>query len=141
MSLEATLSREVAERQIAMFQMFVGQGCYTTRAALERASGISESTLRSWASGVAMPLHAVLLLRRFLPREAINMLTEPGGCCFSQMERSSTDWDGIAAEAAGLVGEVCEARRDGNIDHVEDARLRNRARALAAVVNEVVTEH
>jgi hypothetical protein len=84
-----------------------------------------------------MPLHAVLHLRKFLPAEAINMMTEPGGVRFSAIEVAETNWDAIAADAAGLVGEVCDARRDGVIDHIEDARLRRRARQLVAELSEV----
>ncbi|MDQ2762680.1 MAG: hypothetical protein M3Y22_04075 [Pseudomonadota bacterium] len=137
MAVESAMARDVEDRQVAMFSMFVGQGLRTTRAALAAASKIPESTLKSWANGAAMPLHSVLHLRKFLPAEAINMMTEPGGVRFSAIEVAETNWDAIAADAAGLVGEVCDARRDGVIDHIEDARLRRRARQLVAELSEV----
>ena len=137
MSADGALARDVTDRQVAMFGMFVGPGLHTTRAALAAASKVPESTLKSWANGAAMPLHAVLHLRRFLPVQAIHMMTEPGGARFTEVETAETNWDAIAADAAGLVGEVCEARRDGKIDHVEDAILRRRARALIAELSEV----
>ena len=133
------LARDVTDRQMAMFAMFVGPDLHTTRAALAVASKIPADTLKSWAGGAAMPLHAVLTLRRFLPAEAIGMMTEPGGVRFTAIEKSTTDWDALAADSAGLVGEICEARRDGMIDHVEDARLRTRARALAAELSEAAS--
>lgn len=140
MSVESRLAQDVADRQVAMFAMFVGPGLTTTRAALSKASGIPDSTLKSWAGGTAIPFHGVLTLRRFLPAEAIDMLTEPAGTRFVDVEQTATNWDEIAADAAGLVSEVCEARRDGKIDHVESAKLRKRGRALLAELAEAVAE-
>lgn len=137
MSAESPIARDVAERQVAMFAMFVGPGRFTTRAALSAASKIPESTLKSYAGGAAMPLHAALALSHFLPGEALNMLTEPAGKRLVDVERSAADWDGTAAEAAGLVADVCEARRDGRIDHIEDRRLKTRARRLIAELSEI----
>jgi hypothetical protein len=138
MSADGALARDVTARQIQMFAMFVGPGLLTTRAALSAASGVPDSTLKSWAAGAAMPFHGVLTLRRYLPAAAINMLSEPGGARLVDFEKSKADWDAIAADASGLVSDVCEARRDGIINHVEDARLRGRARALVAELSEVI---
>jgi hypothetical protein len=132
MAADSEISRKIADRQVQMFTMFVGPGLLMTRAALVRASGIPEGTLREWANGAAMPFHGVMTLSKFLPGEAINMLTEPAGKRLVDAETTDTNWDALACSAAALVGEVCEARRDGNINHVEDARLKERTRALIA---------
>ena len=137
MSSESGMARDVTDRQVAMFAMFVGPGLHTTRAALAAASKVPESTLKSYANGAAMPLHAALTLRRYLTREAINMMTEPGGVRMVSTQSAESNWDGAAADAAALVSEVCAARRDGKIDHVEDARLRGQARALIAELSEI----
>lgn len=137
MASDSAMAHDCADRQMAMFAMFVGPGLYTTRAALAAASRIPESTLKSWAAGAAMPLHAVMTLRRFLPGAAINMLTEPGDCRLVSIEAAATNWDGITAEAAGFVAQVCDARSDGQIDHVEASRLRHRARKLIAELSDV----
>jgi hypothetical protein len=136
----ASMQRDVAERQVAMFASFVGRGCYITRAALAAASKIPESTLREWAGGAAMPLSAALTLRRHLPAEAVNMLTEPGDARLVGIEQQEANWDAIAAGAAGLTFEICDARKDGTVDHVERARLRARARGLIAELSDVVGE-
>lgn len=140
MSAESRIAQEVAERQVMMFSMFVGPGTPMTRAALSVRTGIPESTLKSYANGAAMPLHVALVLRKFLPREAMNMLTEPGDVRFALIEQSAACWDGIAAAASGLVAEVCVARSDGKIDHVEAAKLRTRARAVIAQLSDAVDE-
>lgn len=140
MSAEGRIAQDVAERQVTMFAMFVGPSLFTTRAALSRASGIPESTLKSYAAGAAMPFAAVLTLRRFLPREAIFLLTEPAGVRLVDNEQSETNWDAIACSAAGLVSEVCQARADGIIDHREDASLRKRTRALLAEAADAVAD-
>lgn len=137
MSSDSAMARDCTDRQIAMFKMFVGPGLYTTRAALFAASRIPESTLKSWAQGAAMPLHAVMTLRRFLPGAAINMLTEPGDCRLVSIEAATTNWDALTADAAGFVAEVCTARSDGQIDHVEASRLRHRARRLIAELSDI----
>jgi hypothetical protein len=139
MSADGRFARDIAERQVAMFAMFVGPGLYTTRAALAAASGISTSTLKDWAHGVTMPLHGALALARFLPREAMNMLTEPAGLRLADIETSRANWDAVAA-SAGLVAEVCEARSDGTIDHVETERLRHRTRHVIAELSAAAEE-
>lgn len=140
MSAESRLERDVTDRQITMFASFVGRGLHTTRAALAAASKVPESTLKSWANGAAMPLHGALAIRPHLPAAAINMLVEPGGVRFATADAQEANWDAIAASAAGLVAEVCEARKDGVINHVETAKLRARTRDLIAEAVSAVEE-
>jgi len=140
MSAESRIAHEVAERQVMMFSMFVGPGTPMTRAALSVRTGIPESSLKSYANGAAMPLHVALVLRKFLPREAMNMLTEPGDARFAPIEQAEACWDGIAAAASGLVAEICMARSDGNIDHVEKAKLQARARAVTAQLSDAIDD-
>lgn len=140
MSDHAAMQRQVAQRQIAMFSSFMGRGLHTTRAALSAASGIPESTLREWANGAAMPLSAIFTLRRHLPAQAIAMVCEPGDVRMVDIETSETNWDEIASETAGLTFEICEARKDGRIDHVEKARLQQRARSLVAELSEIIKD-
>ncbi|HET7255584.1 MAG TPA: hypothetical protein VFJ46_17645 [Xanthobacteraceae bacterium] len=138
MSAEPSIAREVATRQETMFAMFVGPGLHTSRAALAVASGIPESTLRDWAHGAAMPLHGALVLSKFLPPAAINMLTEPAGKRLVDAEEAEANWDGFAAKTAGLTAEICEARSDGVITHVERERLRKRTREVIAEAQSLV---
>lgn len=140
MSSESRIAHEVAERQVEMFAMFVGQGRTVTRAALSRASGIPESTLKSYAAGAAMPFAAGLTLAKFLPSEAIGMLTEVVGLRLTPIEAIETNWDAIAADAAGLTFEICEARKDGNIDHIERARLKSRGRQVIARLSDAIAD-
>lgn len=124
MAADHPIAREVADRQVTMFAMFVGVGLFTTRAALSRASGIPESTLREWANGAAMPFHGALILSKYLPLEAINMIAEPGGKRFADALSAASNWDSVAAAFSDMVASICKARSDGRIDHVEDAELR-----------------
>ncbi len=140
MSAEGRIAQEVAERQVMMFSMFVGPGTPMTRAALAVRTGIPESTLKSYANGSAMPLSTALILCKFLPREAMNMLTEPGDVRFAPVEQEEACWDGIAATASGLVAEICMARSDGKIDHVEKRQLQARARAVAAQLSDAIDD-
>lgn len=140
MSDHAAMQRDVADRQRAMFASFVGKGCHTTRSALAAASKVPESTLREWAAGASMGIAGLLTLRRHLPAAAINMLTEPGDARLVGIEQTETNWDAIAAGAAGLTFEICEARKDGTVDHVEKARLKHRVRGLVAELSDVIAE-
>lgn len=132
--------RDVEDRQVAMFNSFVGKGLYITRAALSEASGVPSSTLASYAGGTAMPLHAILVLSHHLPAAAINMMFEPAGKRLCDAEQKDANWDAVAASASMLTFEICDARSDGQIDHVERARLRQRARAVAAQLTGVMGE-
>jgi len=123
---------------MAMFASFVGPGLYITRVALASASGISASTLGSWAGGAAMPLSAILALSHHLPAAAINMMFEPAGKRLVDADEKTANWDAVAASASMLTFEICDARADGQIDHVERARLRQRARAVAAELTHVM---
>ena len=129
---QSSMARNVAERQVTMFRLFVGPGLHVTREALSRASGVPASSLKDYAGGAAMPLHVALTLSRFLPAEALALLTEPAGMRLVPIEADETNWDALAAEASGLVTEVCVARSDGVVDHVESAKLRRRVRKLIA---------
>lgn len=140
MSADSRFGCDIAERQTAMFAMFVGDGLFTSRAALSRASGIPTSTLKSYAAGAAMPFHTVLALAKFLPREAINMLSEPAGMRLVDVQQTDACWDEAAALTAGLVAEICVARSDGVINHIERASLRARARTVTAVLSDLTEE-
>ena len=140
MSAESRIAQEVAERQVMMFSMFVGPGTPMTRAALAVRTGVPESTLKSYANGAAMPLHVALVLRKFLPREAMNMLTEPADVRFAPVEQEEANWVGIAAATSGLVAEICNAQADGTIDHVEKAKLQARARAVTAQLSDAIDD-
>jgi hypothetical protein len=140
MASDHLFAREVAERQRTMFALFVGPGLFVTRAALSAASRIPASTLKEWASGTAIPFHDVMALSRFLPAEAINLLCEPAGKrLVDDHADDGASWDGIAANAAGLTAEICEARRDGKISPSEDASLKRRVRTLIAEASAMTT--
>lgn len=129
---ESQIARETVHRQQQMFAMFVGPGLHVTRAALAAASGVPASTLRDLAGGSAITVAQLMALRRFLPPEAINMITEPGGAHVIDTQADASCWDDVAADAAGVLSDIMEAKRDGIVDHVEDKRLRQRTRAFIA---------
>lgn len=70
----------------------------------------------------------------------MNMLTEPGHVRFASIDAQESNWDAIAAIAATVVAEICDARKDGNIDHIESARLKGRTRELIAEAISAVEE-
>lgn len=68
------------------------------------------------------------------------MMFEPAGKRLCDAEQKDANWDAVAASASMLTFEICDARSDGQIDHVERARLRQRARAVAAQLTGVMGE-
>ena len=138
MSHSIDCHEDVRQLQRDVFRMFVGQGRRVSYRALEAATGIGEETLRTYSAGVAIPLHNLLRLIRALPDEAANMLLEPSGYMLAPIEPRESTWDGLAAEAAGFVSDVCTARADGTIDHREDAQLKERTRKLIAEAQGVI---
>lgn len=124
--------RDVEQRQIDVFTLYVGQSRRFTYAALADATGISKSNLHGYSTGTAMPLHNLLRLLAVLPSEAGNMLIAPSGYSLSAIERDKSNWAEIGAEASMLTYELFDAQSDGVIDHREAAKLRERCRSLDA---------
>ena len=139
MSPDHRFQRDVAARQVAMFAMFVGPGLFVTRAALADASGIPPSTLREWAQGAAMPLHAFLTLSRFLPASALAMLTEPAGLRLVGAEEQDSSWSEVAVEGSRLVADFVERGADGIYDHQDKAALSPRLRTFMAKCQRLIT--
>ncbi|TZG24889.1 hypothetical protein [Sphingomonas montanisoli] len=139
---DTILARETARQQREMFARYVGPNDPNkiSNRALAKATGIGATTLAELANGSAMTVAQMLALRSVLPPEAINMLLEAGDARLVDAETAETNWDDLAANAAGLVSDVCEARRDGKIDHVEKGRLRKRTRELIAKAQHAVED-
>lgn len=114
-------------------------------AVLAKATGTPEDTLRSYKplpsrEASAMPLQVFIKLAR-IPglSDLCSMLIEDSGHSLAAIEPKDTGWDVVAAEAAQLTAEICTARADGRIDHVEDAKLRSRSRKLIAEMQSAIT--
>jgi hypothetical protein len=121
--------------QADLFRLYVGPGRRFSWDALADATGIPLSTLKSYGretAPAAMPFHAALRLIAVLPAEAGNMMLAPTGYKLAPIEPDADDWNGIGAEASMLTFEICDAQRDGRIDHLEAGRLRARTASLLA---------
>lgn len=79
-----------------------------------------------------MPLHVYVALCRILPDDLTSLVLDGADKRIVPLESSPEAWLGVAAEASGLAAEICEAKADGKITHIEQARLEKRARKLAA---------
>lgn len=134
MSADDRFSRDLVDRQADIFRLYVGPGRRFSWGALSDATATSQSTLKSYANGVQMPLHVALRLIAVLPPEAGNMLIESCGYRLAPIDADADDWAGVGAEASMLTFEIFEAEQDGRIDHVEREKLRRRGRSLIAKV-------
>lgn len=97
-------------------------------AILAKTRGIAPSTLKGWRDGAAMPAWALGELR--LPDDVVSIILAPFARHVGTDEPGAGDLDELACEAAGLVSEYVEAKADGVVTPIENARLRNRARRL-----------
>lgn len=92
---------------------------------------IPYSTLRTYASGEAiMPVPAVLKLVDVLPDYLLSYLFEPAGRLLTVKDGEDGDLDELGREAAGFVAEYVDAKSDGKVTPIENARLRQRAMRL-----------
>jgi uncharacterized membrane protein YebE (DUF533 family) len=124
--------QQVAQGVEDVFRLYVGQGRRFSYGTLADATTIPVSTLKSYANGAAMPVHALLRLIAVLPAEAGNQLMRPSGFKLVPIEADEDDWEGIGAEASMLTFEIFDAKKDGHVDHRERERLKSRCRTLIA---------
>jgi hypothetical protein len=57
---------------------------------LSLLSGIPDSTIESWAKGVAMPLHGFIALAPHIPDDLLSMVVEPAGSSSARSSRAAT---------------------------------------------------
>lgn len=129
--------RDLAIAQADLFRLYVGPSRRFSWGDLSAATLIPVSTLKSYANGVAMPLHVALRLIAVLPPEAGNRLLRPSGYRLAPIEPEDDDWAGIGAEASMLTFEIFEAKSDGFVDHREREKLKRRAASLSAKLDGV----
>tara|TARA_R110002074_G_scaffold262994_2_gene435142 strand:- start:21755 stop:22180 length:426 start_codon:yes stop_codon:yes gene_type:complete len=97
-------------------------------AVLAKTRKLSASTIKGWRDGSAMPAWALGELR--LPDDVVSLILTPYEKHVGTDEPGDGDLDSLACEAAGLVNEYVEAKSDGHVNHIEEARIRARARRL-----------
>lgn len=133
---DTAVQRNLIIKQGAFFLAAASRG-YSI-ATLSAVLGVSASTLSSYIDKPSrkasqMPLSLFIRIAGIKElTDLASMLIEDSDHRLCPLDPTLTNWDGLAAEAAGLVQEVCLARADGNINHQEDARLRARTRKLIA---------
>jgi hypothetical protein len=132
MSHVCQFTQDFGQKQQDVFRLYVGQGRRFGYQALADATNIPKSSLESYATGTAMPMHVALRLIAALPPEAGDMLIEQSGYRLRPIHCENGPWDAIGAEASLLTYELFDARSDGYIDHREAAKLRERCRTLDA---------
>ena len=121
------LARNSVELQRDMFRLAEHEHGLSL-AVLAKTRDIPASTLKGWRDGAAMPAWALGELR--LPDDVSSLILSPYEKHVGTDEPGDGDLDELACEAAGLVNEYVEAKADGIVTPIENARLRNRARRL-----------
>jgi predicted transcriptional regulator len=105
---------------------------------LSAEAGLSESSLRSYKTGTAMPLHNAVKLASVLPDHLVSLWFEPAGKVV--IDRASDEdalLDQLLLESTGYSAEHVERRADGVICPRDKEALRDRARRVAAVATKV----
>ena len=105
---------------------------------LTAETGISKSTLNSYTTGTAMPLHNAVKLSRVLPDYLVSLWFETAGKIV--LDKSSDEdalLDQLLLESTGYSAEHVQRGADGVICPRDREALRDRARRLAAVSQKV----
>lgn len=123
---------KVKAAQKAMFDLAESRHGLT-RKILHLETGIPISNLRDWHNGAAMPVYGLALLAKIIPDYLTSLLLEPAGKGITTPEEGDGDLDTLAVEAAGYVSEYVADKADGQLDHIERARLDEKRRRLRAV--------
>jgi hypothetical protein len=138
MEMMVHYSTEAVRELIAdTLQLYVGLGKRLSWADLAGATGIKEGTLRSYveAGGSLMPLPVFMNVFSKLPPEAFARVARYMGFSAGPLAIE----DNIAVrramtQASRLVAEGNEALEDGELNHVERARIRQRAAELLPTI-------
>lgn len=130
-----TADNDIARRSVAaqshMFRL-AERDHGLTRKVLHLETGIPVSTLKAWANDTAMPVYGLAILAKVVPDYLTSLVVEAAGKCISTPE-ADDGLDELAIEASGFVADYVQARADGQLDHVERAKLNERKRRLKAV--------
>ena len=127
-------SRDIVERQATVLRIAERDHDLTT-ARLAAETGISESTLRSYSTGTAMPLHNAVKLAAIIPDHLVSLWFEASGKVV--LDRPGDEDAALAElllEATGYAAEHVERFvDDGRHCHIDKAALKERARRVASV--------
>lgn len=144
MNRDCPITQNLKARQEAFFLAAERRG-FDVRT-LAQATGIPAETLSSYRTrpsreASAMPLTAFIKLGRVTGlTDLLSELIRDSEHCLAPVEAPETGWDIVAAGTAELVAEICVARADGKIDHVERARLREKAGPVIAIIQGAIAE-
>lgn len=140
---ESVIARNTAQGTIDAFARFVGDNDpeKITYRELSRRSGVPPTTLRQLAKGSAITVAQLFALREHLPAPAINLITAAGGNVrMIDVTRVSSNWFKVFSLLGRFGGEVAEALEDGDVNHVEHARLTKSKEVLQAALDGAVAE-
>jgi hypothetical protein len=76
---------------------------------LSLLSGIPDSTIESWAKGVAMPLHGFIALAPHIPDDLLSMVVEPAGKFVGTFEPSGNDLHDLSTDCADYQAAMARA--------------------------------
>lgn len=101
---------------------------------IAKRSPLSESTLKGWRDGAAMPAWALGALGNAgLPDHLLSLVTEPFGKHIGTDGTDDGDLDALGRESAGYIAEKLEAEADGVVTHIERSKLKERAHRICSV--------
>lgn len=130
--------QETKASQAEMFRLAEAEHKLSV-ATLSRETGINLKpyALDNIFARAKMPLWVFVALCRVLPDDLTSLMLDPAGKHVGSNEPSEGDLDALTTEASGLVTEVLEAKSDGRVTHIEQRRIKDRARRVASKARSV----
>ena len=130
-------NREVLAAQAEMFRIAERDHGLTLKA-IATETGIKLTTLQTWCVGnifarARIGLPDFVTLCRVLPDDCTSLVLEPAGKHVGSNESGEGDLTALTVESAGFAADKLTREADGKLCHIDQAKLKERARRLASV--------
>jgi hypothetical protein len=135
------IAQAVEAGQLAMFRLAERDHGLSLKI-IQLDTGIPYGTLRSYVSGTAMPVSALLKLAKVIPAHLINLMLDPGGKALTDAEPDEADLDDAVIAGLELAIKWAKARHPRSssgiaIDHTERPDIERAVAAATAAVGRV----
>jgi hypothetical protein len=128
---------EVLAAQAEMFRLAERDHKLTLKA-ISTETGIELTTLKSWCRSnifarARIGLPDFVVLCKVIPDDCTSLVLEPAGKHVATSDCEDGDFNELTTEAVGFAADKLAREADGVICHIDEAKLKERARRLQSV--------